>query len=104
MSKFDYCTFHGGYDDLAISKEKYTREQAIDMAKLELEQYKKPYYLAVGEGFVRHRAGIDEDHKPCVGWWLEYSEYKRSCPVYAFHTAINNNEDFKEDYEYLLIS
>lgn len=26
MSKFDYSTFYGGDDELAVSKEKYTKE------------------------------------------------------------------------------
>ena len=25
MSKFDSCGFYGGYDDFAVSKEKYTK-------------------------------------------------------------------------------
>ena len=29
MSKFDYGTFFGGYDNFAVSKEKYTKDQAI---------------------------------------------------------------------------
>lgn len=33
MSKFDYDSFIGGYDVLAVSKEKYTKEQAIEIAK-----------------------------------------------------------------------
>lgn len=103
MSKFNYEIFYGGYDTLAVSKEKYTKEQAIAIAKRELESFKKPCYLAIGEGFVRHRAGINEDGEPCVGWWIEYSEHKRSCPVYVFHITDNVDEHFKEDYEYLLI-
>ena len=31
MSKFDYGTFFGGYDNFAVSKEKYTKEQAIEL-------------------------------------------------------------------------
>lgn len=33
MSKFDYGIFYGGYYDLAVSKEKYTKEEAIEIAK-----------------------------------------------------------------------
>lgn len=29
MSKFDYDIFYGGTDDLGVSKEKYTKEEAI---------------------------------------------------------------------------
>lgn len=99
MSKFDYMRFNGGFDDLAVSKEKYSKEEAIKIAKMEFE-HRKHKYLAIGEGFVRHRAGVNEDNEPCVGWWLEYREYKRSCPCWVFHTANNNNEIFK-DYEYI---
>lgn len=103
MSKFDYGAFCGGYDELAVSKERYTKEQAIEIAKVELEQ-KKPYYIAVGNGYVRHRAGVDKDGEPRVCWWLEYSENKRSCPCWVFHVAIDKNETFAKDYEYILVS
>ena len=33
MSKFEYESFYGGYDDFAVSKEKFTKEQAIEMYK-----------------------------------------------------------------------
>ncbi len=104
MSKFDYCGFCGGYDQLAVSKEKYTKEQAINIAKVELESVNKPYFLAVGSGYVRHRAGMNEDNEPCVGWWLEYKEHKRSCPCWVFHKTNNKNEKFNEDYEYIEIN
>lgn len=103
MSKFDYSTFNGGADELAISKEKYTKEQAIEIAKVQLETFKKPYYIAVGNGYARHRAGVNEDHEPCVGWWLEYNEYKRSCPCWVFHRTKDKEEWFNKDYEYIEI-
>lgn len=103
MSKFTYDIFYGGYDILAVSKEKYTKEEAIELAKVELEHDEKPYYLAVGSAFVRHRAGVNEDHEPCVGWWLEYKEHKRSCPCWVFHIACDTDEFFHEDYEYIEI-
>lgn len=106
MSKFDYCSFYGGYDQLAVSKEKYTKEQAIEIAKVELElpYHKKPYYLCVCDAFVRHRAGRNEDNEPCVGWWLEYQEYNRSCPCWAFHTSPTENHGFHGEYECILIN
>jgi hypothetical protein len=89
---------------LAVSKEKYTKEQAIEIAKIELalsskDREKKPY-IAIGNGFVRHRAGVNEDNEPCVGWWLEYHEYNRSCPTWVFHNSRTTDEHFK-DYEYI---
>lgn len=104
MSKFEYDTFYGGYDILAVSKEKYTKEEAIELAKVELEHDEEPYYLAVGSAFVRHRAGVNEDHEPCVGWWLEYKEHKRSCPCWVFHIAFTLIKPFRDEgYEYIEI-
>lgn len=33
LSKFDYEIFYGGYDDLAVSKQRYTKEKAIEIAR-----------------------------------------------------------------------
>lgn len=104
MSKFEYGIFYGGYDTLAVSKEKYTKEQATEIAKQELEGMEKPYYIGIGNGYVRHRAGINEDNERCVGWWIEYIEHKRSCPCYVFHST-NNPEKmtFNKEYEYIKV-
>ena len=105
MSKFDYDVFIGGYDELAVSKEKHTKEQAIEIAKVELESINKPYYIAIGDGFVRHRAGINEDGEPCVGWWLEDMNHPRSCSCWVFHKAkdsVLDNCSFK-NYEYIYV-
>lgn len=103
MSKFDYCSFIGGYDSLAVSKEKYSKEEAIEIAKVELKRNTRPYYLCVGDGFVRHRAGVNEDNEPCVGWWLEYEKHKRSCSCWVFHTS-DTNLHLLQEYENILIS
>ena len=108
MSKFDYDIFYGGYDELAVSKEKHTKEEAIEIAKVELElpSSRKPYYLCVRDGFVRHRAGVNEDGEPFVGWWIEYEEHKRSCPCWIFHTRAVELIDayaFEKEYEHILI-
>ena len=84
MSKFDYDRFFGGYDDFAVSKEKHSKSQAIEIYIKEC-LLKKGDIIAIGEGYVRHRAGVNEDKEPCVGWWLEYEEHKRSCPCFVFH-------------------
>ena len=97
MSKFDYGIFFGGDDTLAVSKEKYSREQAIEIAKAEICDGIR--YLYVGNGYVRHRAGVDEDYKPCVCWWLEYTEHKRSCPCFVFHASNSNDQNFRSEYE-----
>lgn len=103
MSKFDFDIFYGGYDNLAVSKEKYSKEQAIEIAKRELEYSGKQnqVYLAIGNGYARHRAGRNEDGECCVGWWLEYEEHKRSCPCWVFHVTPNDKEHFFKDYEYI---
>lgn len=98
MSKFDYGRFYGGYDDIAVSKEKYNKEEAIEIAKEEFS-FRNHKYIYVGNGFVRHRAGVNEDKEPCVGWWLEYSEHKRSCPCWVFHTSNCDDQDFDNEYE-----
>ena len=103
MSKFDYNHFYGGYDTFAVSKEKFTKEEAIEIAKVEMKHINKPYYIAMGNGYVRHRAGVYEDNEPCVGWWLEYKEHKRSCPCWVFHRTTNIEEQNHEDYEYVHI-
>lgn len=103
MSKFEYASFYCGYDEVAVSKEKFSKEEAIEIAKQELESMYKPYYIAVGNGYVRHRAGVNEDYEPCVGLWLEYTEHKRSCPVWVFHRVFNPDETENKDYEYIHI-
>ena len=85
MSKFD----HGTFDDLfVLSKEKYDENEAIDIARIEFEhRLRSDEVLYYKEGYVRHRAGINEDNEPCVGWWLEFIKKKRSCPCWVFCTS-----------------
>ena len=101
MSKFDYMFFYGGFDEFAVSKQRFSKEEAIKIAKEEFK-HRKHKYLAIGDGFARHRAGVNEDNEPCVGWWLEYKEHKRSCPCWVFHTANEKDKKyFKDNYEYI---
>ena len=108
MSKFDYNTFFGGYDNLAVSKERYSKEQAIEIAKTELayQRHKndRNVFLAIGNGYVRHRAGVNEDGEPCLVWWLEYSEHRCSCPCWVFHVTPNDKEHFFKKYEYVQLN
>lgn len=104
MSKFDCGAFYGGYDDFAANAEKYSKDEAIWMyikegisdrlpitdrlnAKLET-----PILVSIGQFFVRHRAGRNEDNEPCVGWWIEYEQYQRSCPAWVFHLLPSTND------------
>lgn len=101
MSKFEYEHFYGGYDDFAVSKEKYTKEQAIKLYCAE-KDICKDTKIAVTDAFVRYRVGWDEDNEKCSGWWLEYKEYARSCPVYAFHKVLKDMPDTLEsEYEWI---
>ena len=94
MSKFDYAMFYGDYSILAINKEKYIKDKAIEIAKAEFSD-RKPCVIALEDAYVRHRAGVNDDGEPCVGWWLEWNKNKRSCPVYAFHVT------YESEYPYL---
>lgn len=102
MSKFDYCSFSGGEDDFAVSKEKFTYLEAVEIFKKEAcySDISKYPYIAICDAYVRHRAGVNEDNEPCVGWWLEYEQHKRSCPVWAFHQA-KTVEEWCKGYEYI---
>lgn len=97
ISKFDFTSFVGGYDSFAVSKQKYTKEEAIEIAKAEYF-YQDDGYIGIGDGFVRHRAGVNEDGEKVVGWWGEYEEYERSCPVWMFHYSKSPKD---KDYEYI---
>ena len=88
MSKFDYGSFNGGYDEFAVNAQKFTSDKAIEIAKGEYDIIvgDKVGDYVVSMAYVKWRYGINEDGEPCVGWWLEYSERKKgSCLVWAFH-------------------
>lgn len=102
QSKFDYDCFRGdGIDNFAVSKQRYTKEEAIEIAKREITWW-DPKFLAIGDGYVIHRAGITDDGECCVGWWLEYEPRKRSCPAWVFHAVESmDNECYPEEYDYI---
>lgn len=105
VSKFEFESFVGGYDSFAVSKQKFTKEEAIKCAIYQKDWSGREGYIAIGDAFVRHRAGRNEEGEPVVGWWLEYEEHKRSCPVWCFHTTNDPANDGKwaGDYEYIPI-
>lgn len=83
MSKFDYEVFYGeGGTFLGVSKEKHTLEEAKAIAVIELGPH--TLHLEDVEWVARHRAGVDDDGVPCVGWWLDAGPLPRSCPVWVF--------------------
>ena len=84
MSKFDYDAFTGDYP-LAVSKERYTEQEAVEIAKFELGVDE----VEIFTGYVRWCFGVDHDSldlKPRMTWWLTISKShpKGSCPVWAF--------------------
>ena len=101
MSKFDYGSFAGGYDIFAASKERYTKEEAIALFAFEYD-LPKGEIVAVGEAWVKHRAGINEDNEPCVGWWMEYEDRGRCCPCYVFHFP-TKVQHLEKKYEYVSV-
>lgn len=81
MSKFDYDAFTGDYP-LAVSRERYTEQEAIEIAKFELGVDE----VEIFTGYVRWCFGVDHDSldlKPRNTWWLTISKGrpKGSCPV-----------------------
>lgn len=84
MSKFDFDAFTGDYP-VAVSKERYTEQEAIEIAKRELGEEK----VTVFDGYVRFGFGTDPDDpcaKPRNAWWLDIGKNcpKGCCPVWAF--------------------
>jgi len=99
MSRFESCAFSGGYDDFAVNTEKYSKQEAIEIFEKETGNTvgELPGRFNISTAWVRHRAGINEDGEPCVGWWLEYEQHKRSCPVWAFHRITKATKDGVEN-------
>ena len=98
MSKFEYARFVGGDESFAVNAEKYTKEEAIALADDEIGWGPGEYSLLITRIFVRHRAGLNEDNEPVVGWWLEDKQHKRSCPVYAFRASENDLSHLNSEY------
>ena len=88
-SKFNYSEFYGGYDDFAVNSGKYSMMEAVSIYRSEMS-LDADQAIYVGNAFVSHHAGVNEDGESVVGWWLEYEEKKTSCPVYAMHLPANN--------------
>ena len=82
MSKFDFDCFTGDYP-VAVSKERYTEQEAIEIAKRELGAEE----IEMFSGYVRFCFGTDEPgEKPRNTWWLTISKGcpKQCCPVWVF--------------------
>ena len=82
MSKFDFNIFG---ELVAVSKERYTESEAINIAWREFEsEFRGDKVLYYKEGYVRHRVGRNDFGDPCVGWWIEPRKVRRSCPCWIF--------------------
>lgn len=97
MSKFEFAVFWGDEKYFAANKEKYTLEEALKHYKVEMDA-ESDTHACVCDGFVRHRAGWNEDNERCVGWWLENEQNSRSCPVYVISDT-QRTQPFDGEYK-----
>lgn len=94
MSKFDYDIFTGNYP-IAVSKECYTEQQAVEVARRELGVDSVEKF----DGYVRYGYGIDDDDISAGvrnGWWLTLGNKcpKRCCSVWAFREKRRTPNEF----------
>lgn len=82
-SKFDYDVFYGEDECLiGVSKERYTEEQAFEIAK---EQLETDNVELVDEWlYVYYGFGTNYDGENYHGRWLVRDKPKRGCPVWVF--------------------
>jgi len=81
LSKFDHQCFRDiGRSYYAVSKQRYTEDEARKIAETEMGTSK----LKRKDAYVRHRAGRDYLGLPRVCWWLEDEQKPRSCPIWLF--------------------
>ena len=87
----------------AVSKEKYTKQEAIELFKNEFN-IKIGDMIEITSAWVKHRAGVNENNEPIVGWWIEYEDNKRNCPAWVMHVVHKNNALYHNcDYELIVI-
>lgn len=88
-SKFDSEIFHGDWTNWGgFSKQKYTKEEAIEAWRKEMFGLDKDVPCVVEDAFVRYRVGQNEDHEPCACWWLEWEDYgSKSVPAWSIREA-----------------
>lgn len=87
LSKFKYGIFpNDGQTYVAVSKQKYTFDEAVAIASRELGiDYSDSYSFAYNEAWVMHRAGVNKDGEKVVGWWIENKPRpNRCCPCWIF--------------------
>lgn len=83
VSKFNYDAFYDeeGQCIIAVSKQKYSQEQAREIAKKELST--EEIVEDTENMYVRYGLGTLDGEKR-QGYWLEYRKTKVSSPVWAF--------------------
>ena len=84
-SKFDFEVFYGDWAAwLGISKQKYTKEEAVALWEQQLGLKFDEKDHIVEDAFVRYRFGRNEDNEPCSCWWLEWKDYgNKSVPAWS---------------------
>ena len=83
LSKFDCGCFYGENRWFAVSKQRFTKEEALEMFKRELDGAD---VYEIHDAAVQWRAGVNEDGERVVGWWLQLDcdgTEPRCCPVWA---------------------
>ena len=87
-SKFDFELFYGDWGNwLGISKQRYTKEQAIELWERERMMKFDEKIHVVEDAFVRYRFGTDMDGNHMSGWWLEWKDYgSKSVPVWSIRS------------------
>lgn len=69
--------------DLSRELKNPDKAEAIKIYQDEYNILDKPFVVETTH--VKWRAGINEDHEPCVGWWFEYQPTEKRCvEVWAF--------------------
>lgn len=87
MSTFDFEQFYDDWKNcfiIGVSKEKYSFDEALEVARRELDY---PPQIISGQGYTRFRVGRDEYGEPRATWYLEDEERPRSCPCWTFRAG-----------------
>lgn len=84
-SKFNFEVFYGDWVGwLGISKQRYTKEQAIELWEKQLGLKFDDKGYIVEDAFVRYRFGRSIDDEPISGWFLEWKDYgNKSVPAWS---------------------
>lgn len=105
QSKFTYREFNDGFDDYAVSQQRFTRETAIDLYMNSCPTHKSIKEISIGQAWVKWRYGWDpSQNKHVAGWWIEYSPSPRACPVWVFHVTGTRDSRFETGYTVIKVN